>query len=236
MKSSALFLLLTGVALSAAPDVAKPTADNVAVKPKAKPVDPTMVEITDTPGLPRVLLIGDSISIGYTLPVRQLLQGKANVHRILTNGGPTKNASATNLTKWLGTERWDVIHFNFGLHDLKHMEDDKRQVSPEDYEKNLREIVAALKATGAKLIWANTTPVPEGKITPPRTPADVTLYNNVALKVMKDNGIAVDDLNSAIAPKLKEYQRPLDVHFNADGYKFLADEVAKAITAQLPAR
>ena len=234
MKSLLLFLAL-GLTLSAAPETPKPTADNVSVKPKAKPVDPTMVEITDTPNLPRVLLIGDSISIGYTLPVRQLLQGKANVHRILTNGGPTKNIEP-NLTKWLGTEHWDVIHFNFGLHDLKHLENDQRQVTPEEYEKNLRQLVSRLKTTGAKLIWANTTPVPEGKISPTRIPADVTLYNQVALKVMQENGVVVDDLNAAITPKLKEYQIPLNVHVTPEGYKFLAAEVAKSIAAQLPAR
>ena len=56
--------------------------------------------------------------------------------------------------------KWDVIHFNFGIHDLKFMPDGKRQVEPDDYEKNLRTLVAKLKATGAKLIWATTTPIP----------------------------------------------------------------------------
>ena len=44
--------------------------------------DPDPFEpIQDNPALPRVLLIGDSISIGYTLPVRELLDGRANLHR-----------------------------------------------------------------------------------------------------------------------------------------------------------
>ena len=76
----------------------------------AKP-NPAFVEIQDDPALPRVLLIGDSISIGYTLPTRALLAGKANVHRILTNGGPTPNG-LEHLTEWLGSGKWDVIHFN----------------------------------------------------------------------------------------------------------------------------
>jgi hypothetical protein len=67
-------------------------------------------------GLPRVLLIGDSISMGYTLDVRELLKGKANVHRIPTNGGPTTNG-LKNIKAWLGDSKWDVIHFNWGLHD-----------------------------------------------------------------------------------------------------------------------
>src|SRR5512137_2492523 len=43
--------------------------------------EPAFAPVSDDPKLPRVLLIGDSISIGYTLPVRKLLAGKANVHR-----------------------------------------------------------------------------------------------------------------------------------------------------------
>ena len=37
--------------------------------------------VQDDPALPRVLLIGDSISHMYTASVRRLLKGKANVHR-----------------------------------------------------------------------------------------------------------------------------------------------------------
>src|SRR5712692_6887545 len=86
-----------------------------------------MADVPDVPGLPRVLLIGDSISIGYTVPTRHLLTGKANVHRIPANGGPTTNGLA-NLDAWLGHGKWDVIHFNWGLHDLKTGEGGKRQV------------------------------------------------------------------------------------------------------------
>src|SRR5690349_5848626 len=89
--------------------------------------DPVFQDVADQPGLPRVLIIGDSISMGYTLPVRTLLAGKANVHRIAENGGPTSNG-VEKLSAWLGSGHWDVIHFNFGLHDLKIMEGGKHQV------------------------------------------------------------------------------------------------------------
>ena len=77
-------------------------------------VNPAYAEIDDTPGLPRVLLIGDSISVGYTLPTRELLDGIANVHRLPENGGPTIRG-LEKLESWLGECEWDVIHFNFGL-------------------------------------------------------------------------------------------------------------------------
>lgn len=120
-------------------------------EPKKRPPNPSLTPVQDVPGLPRVLLIGDSVSMGYTLPTRKLLEGTANVHRIPQNGGPTKNGVA-QIEKWLGSGKWDVIHFNWGIHDLKIMPDGKRQVEPADYEAHLRSLVARMKKTGAKLI------------------------------------------------------------------------------------
>jgi len=196
------------------------------------PANPTLDPIQDTPGLPRVLIIGDSISMGYTVPVRELLKGQASIHRIPTNGGPTKNG-VTNIDKWLGTEKWDVIHFNWGIHDLKFMPDGKRQVEPEDYEKNLRALVAKMKAKGAKLIWATTTPIPSGELVPPRRFGEVAEYNAIAQRVMAENGVAIDDLNAAITPQLAALQNPKDVHFKREGSDFLAREVAKSLEAAL---
>ncbi len=193
--------------------------------------DPAFAPVADDPKLPRVLLIGDSISIGYTLPVRKLLEGKANVHRIPENGGPTSNGT-TKLEKWLGEGKWDLIHFNWGLHDLK-LVDGKHQVPLEDYEKNLRELVKKLKASGAKLVWASTTPVPEAKTNPPRNAEDVARYNDVAKKIMDETGVAIDDLYAFALPKLKEIQLPANVHYSAKGYEALAGEVAKSIQAAL---
>jgi acyl-CoA thioesterase-1 len=198
----------------------------------AQTPDEIFKDVPDAPGLPRVLLIGDSISMGYTLPVRELLAGKANVHRIPENGGPTTNGVA-HLAQWLGDTKWDVIHFNFGLHDLKIMEGGKRQVPPEDYERNLRDIVAKLVQSGARVVWASTTPVPGGNLSPPRQTADVPAYNLVAKKVMDDNRIPTDDLYAFVLAREKELQLPENVHFTPEGYRALAERVAAAILVQL---
>src|SRR5258708_5818862 len=107
-------------------------ADPQPQKPAASPprvATPAYVQIADDPKLPRVLILGDSISIGYTLPVRKLLEGKANVHRPADNCGPS-NSGLLLLDKWLGDGKWDVIHFNFGLHDLKYIDDNKKNTEP----------------------------------------------------------------------------------------------------------
>ena len=109
------------------------------------------------------------------------------------------------------------------------MPDGKRQVEPADYEANLRSLVATLKATGAKLIWATTTPIPDGELSPGRKFGQVPEYNTIAAKVMAENGVAIDDLNAHIAPNLATMQNPRDVHYTAAGSEYLARKVAEEI-------
>src|SRR5262245_45029463 len=97
-----------------------------------KKTDPIFDPIKDDPKLRRILLIGDSISIGYTMPTRQMLEGVANVHRIPENGGPTTHG-IQKIDAWLGDSKWDVIHVNWGLHDIKLDKDGKHQVPIEAY-------------------------------------------------------------------------------------------------------
>jgi len=195
--------------------------------------EPATAPIQDQPGLPRVLLIGDSISIGYTLPVRTALAGKANVHRPAANCGST-GVGLASLKDWLGEGKWAVIHFNFGLHDAKLPPEGVRHSPPAVYEKNLRALVQQLQANGARLIWATTTPVPNGgNLAPNRRFDSVDKYNAIARKVMDESGVAIDDLNAAIAPRIEELQNKGDVHFSTQGSELLAGRVAASIEAQL---
>jgi lysophospholipase L1-like esterase len=193
--------------------------------------NPAFRDIQDSPGLPRVLLIGDSISIGYTEPVRSELANKANVHRIPENGAATI-VGLKNLDNWLSSSKWDVIHFNFGLHDLR-LDDGKHQVPLPDYETNLRTIVQRLQKTGARLIWATTTPVPDADVKPPRRSADVVAYNAAASRVMRESGIAIDDLYALVKPRLQELQLPANVHYTLPGYQVLGHQVAESILRAL---
>ncbi len=205
---------------------------------------------TPDPTLPNVLILGDSISIGYTLEVRALLKGKANVFRPVTKDGKgAENCSGTTkgveaIDRWIGDRKWAVIHFNWGLHDLKHVAapgDDKATSNPNDppqatvekYSENLTAIVTKLKATGAHLIFATTTPVAPGTDKPFRSPDAPPLYNTAALKIMKAEGVAIDDLFTFCQPQLEKIQLPKNVHFTAAGSHALAAEVAKSIEAEL---
>jgi acyl-CoA thioesterase-1 len=179
-------------------------------------------------------LIGDSISMGYTLAVREALAGKANVHRPADNCGPTIKG-LEKLDVWLGSGKWDLIHFNFGLHDQRLDAAGRQQVPIDQYEKNLRTLVARLQKTGATLVWCSTTPVPEN-CKPPRTNSDTIAYNALARKIMESEGIAIDDLYAFALPRLSEIQLPNNVHFKAEGSKVLAGQVASSIERALKDR
>lgn len=234
-----ILALLTGFVLATAGGVAAQ-----ATKPVTGPArggkNPAFARVADDPALPRVLLIGDSISIGYTIATREALKGKANVHRPAANCGPTTRG-VEHLDAWLGEGKWNVIHFNFGLHDLKYVDDagkntspqkGRPQVPPEEYEKNLEQIVERLKRTGATLVFATTTPVPTGE--PQRVHDDAAKYNDIARRVMKKHDVRIDDLHAFCLPRLKEIQLPANVHFTKAGYAALGEEVAKQVGVALP--
>lgn len=233
MKFLTYLLLLVGInagAIEAQSDAVQ--NDNPTKTTAARAPDPSFAAIKEVVGLPRVLIIGDSISMGYTLPVRKNLEGKANVLRIPENGGPSSRG-IDKLTKWLGDKKWNLIIFNFGLHDLRVMEEGKHQVEIADYEKNLTSIGQTLLKTGAKVIFVNTTPVPKAAMKVVRLDTDVAAYNASASKVMKELKIPVIDLNAAVTPKIKDYQKPNDVHYLPEGYQFLGQVISAEIAKNL---
>lgn len=204
-----------------------------------QPQRPEFQPIADEPGLPRVLVIGDSISIGYTLPLREALKGVANVHRPPTNCEHTWKG-LEELDQWLGDGDWDLIHFNWGLHDLKHVDGEGRLELPPagrqvstlaEYASNLDKLVMRLKQTGAKLIWRPTTPVPKGA--QGRIPADLPKYNQAAREVIERHGIEIDDMNAFIKAQKIPQTRPDNVHFSAESSAVLAGNSAEVIRKTL---
>jgi hypothetical protein len=174
--------------------------------------------VKDDPDLPRVLLIGDSISRGYALPVRKELAGVANVHRAPANCGSTW-VGRKKLPIWLGDGKWDLITFNFGIHD--------RNTPADTYTRNLGEIVAALKKTGAQLVWIHSTPLSEGKLGYKR--GMMTEKNKIAHAIMKKHDIPVLDLHAVALPLVEKHQYSDGCHFKDEGYAAMA----KAIAAEL---
>lgn len=205
---------------------------------------PLILFAAEAKDLPRVLLIGDSISIGYTPFVQDMFEGRADVQRIKGNGQHT----ATGLEKideWLGNEDWDVIHFNWGLWDLcyrhpestnqgrRDKERGKLTHTLEVYEANLEKLVARLKQTGAKLIWANTSYVPEGEVG--RIFGDEINYNAAAAQVMERHGILTNDIRSLTASfDASLFRASGDVHFVPEGSRQIGIQVVNTIETMIP--
>jgi acyl-CoA thioesterase-1 len=191
--------------------------------------------------LPKVLLLGDSISGGYHKAVAKALEGKAVVAKSSDNGEST----ATGVIKidgWLGDTKWDVIHFNWGLWDMygwQYASDDR---SPAKYAERLDQLVTRLKKTGAKLIWATTTPCPPNAETTmlKRWKTEVIInedlerqYREAALQVMKKHEVPVNDLYALMKPRRSEFQADDNVHFSPAGSTLLAQKVADSIMKSL---
>ncbi|MDF1754375.1 MAG: SGNH/GDSL hydrolase family protein [Verrucomicrobiales bacterium] len=192
----------------------------------------------DNPELPRVLIIGDSISIGYTPRVRRTLDGTANVHRPKTNCRWSAYGKK-HIMDWMGDSEWDVIHFNFGLWDWYGWSQDPK-ATPESYAASLDSIVTQLRKTGATLIFGLTTPPctgPEKKVKIIVSEDRAQRFNDAAIAVMKKHGVKINDLYSVIGDKRAEYQKGTnDVHYNDPGRDLLATKVSESISESLPTK
>ena len=173
--------------------------------------------------LPRVLLIGDSITRAYYPAVEKRLAGKACVGRLSSSAFISDPVLLEQIKMVLTQYKFDVIHFNNGMHGWQHTEKEYERAFPE-YLKTIEKF-----APNAKLIWANTTPL---KVSPPLSPDNtiqatderIAERNSIAAKFMQAHGIPVEDLNTPMQGH-PEYNVD-NVHFNDQGISIQADVVA----------
>jgi len=191
---------------------------------------------------PKVVLIGDSIRLGYAPLVQKKLEGKATIISPAQNGFDSKNVLA-KLDEWVVREKPALVHLNCGLHDLKFDKAKKQhQVPLDQYEKNLRSIVERIrKDTSAVLVFATTTPIHDErhakrKASFDRFEADVLKYNALAEKVMGERKVPLDDLHAIVVKGGMEKMLSNDgTHYTKDANEVLASAVAESILRHLPA-
>lgn len=219
--------------------------------------DTPAVTQSNSTNLPKVLIIGDSISGGYGGEVNKLLEGKARVIKLGAVAGYRiqkeafwhgRSGTATTLdfgsakacvvdlerfAHHLSETKYDVIHFNFGLNDSFRGRKGAWHNPVEQYEKDLDKIVTLLKTNGAKVVWANTTPIPDTD--PDRPAGDELIYNAAAEKVMKKHNIPINDLHGVVTrwEGYAEWKKKNDVHFSAAVYAMLAKQVVDKVLEQL---
>jgi len=199
--------------------------------------------------LPRVLLLGDSITRGYRPEVEKRLNGKAYVAQLASSAFITDPALLAQVAMVLDNNKFDVIHFNNGMHGWEH--------SDQEYEQGLPVLIETIRkhAPNAKLVWANTTPLRDNSAPAaagaPKdsasaesgrlmTQADVKKVsdvrirarNAIAEKIMTANRIPVDDLYTLSAGHPEQHSD--NVHFNGSGVNLQADQVSQVVLKQLP--
>ena len=173
-----------------------------------------MADDAATVELPKVVLVGDSIRLSYAECVLNQLDGEAVVVSPRANGGDSSNV-LKHLDTWVIDERPSVVHFNCGIHDIKRFKaTGKFQVSPDEYEANLRNIVQRIRQrTDALVVFATTTPILDDRAAAARRDRDYELlnasvnrYNAIAKRLMGELDVPVNDLNSLLSdpsPPLK---------------------------------
>lgn len=183
-----------------------------------------------------IFLLGDSIRKYYEERLKELLGEEYAVY------APTENCKFSTLTlnslkTWLSeVPTPQIVHWNNGLWDAARVYPEDGCFTPlEQYESNLRKILRELKKTGAKIIFATTTPTDPKKAQEHEGMnihhnEDIKLYNEVALKVMQENDVIINDLYSIVNGKESEFIRQDDlIHPTEIGVEALAQQVASKI-------
>ncbi len=178
-------------------------------------------------GLPRVLLIGDSITRAYYPTVQKQLEGKALVDRLSSSAFITDPMLLEQVAMVLDNTHYDIIHFNNGMHGWQHSEEEYRAGFPVFLE-TIRK-----HAPTAKLIWASTTPIEEGilvKLGEPRPSNQrIAARNAIALAIVKPLGIGMDDLYTPMQGHPELHPEKDKVHFNAEGTALQSKQVSSEI-------
>jgi hypothetical protein len=229
VKFLLIFALLTGVAMT---DWAAPSEYPSASRESIEWCDVWISHANET-NLPRVLLIGDSISRDYYPGVERLLSGKAYVGRLSSSAFIGDPVLPQQIKATLASARFDVILFNNGMHGWQHGENEYRQAFPEFLETIHR------CAPHAKLIWASTTPLKNSPAalaehSTEATDERIAARNSIALRFVEAKGIPVADLYSLMSGHPEFHSD--NVHFGQQGIALQAAQVAAQIEPLLPRR
>ena len=183
-----------------------------------------------------VLLIGDSIRMFCQNRIAETL---GEGYHVSAPGENCRFAAYTrnSLRFWLKEfPRPDIIHWNNGLWDVARLYGENEPFTPlDEYLYNLGKILPILKATGAKLIFATTTPTDPRRAFPrPDLPSchvnsDIERYNSAAVKLMEENGVIINDLYRVVSPRIPEYISDDLIHPNEAGIEAIAAAAAGII-------
>lgn len=180
----------------------------------------------------KVLLLGDSIRMGYQEFVKELLRGEAAVYY------PEDNGRFAAYTLWQVNQMYkdhghfDIVHWNNGLWDMTRDAPMKGAMhSIEEYVHYLNRIIDLVESQGTEIIFATTIPIHQDKKS--RNNEEVDYYNEVAKQLMNYRKIKVNDLNQLLRKDCEQYICEDLLHLNKKGYLLCADAVALTVRKKL---
>ena len=187
----------------------------------------------------QVLLIGDSIRMGYCEAVKEALKDRAEIIF------PPENCMSsqyimTRLIYWCNRCQKDdvaVVHLNCGQWDSAHFNSTPEPLtSLEEYRKNLRMIIWTLRNFFPEAVIMPATTTPMNPVHPetinPRTTEEIMTYNRVVKEVAQEHGLPVNDLFE----ESKDWGEELYLdycHLKEEGYQRLAKKVTEAVSAYI---
>lgn len=193
----------------------------------------------------KVFVLGDSISMHYGPYLEAYLEGTFTYDRkgkkqeckdlniaSQVNGGDSSNV--LEYLQLLPNLEYDILLLNCGLHDIKTCEG-VRQVSEENYRKNLTEAIDLVLGRGKKIVWVNSTPVNDEQHNRvckafSRYNENLLKYNDIAKEVMEAKEVPIIDLYS-FTNKLDMPLHEDHVHFYEPVRKLHAAYIAGALMA-----
>jgi lysophospholipase L1-like esterase len=226
-------------------------------KPQAYDVRTVMIE---DPLLPRILILGDSISGGYFPGVRQRLDGKATVlgetaftgqgkaqYRFYTSPAALKEGGLATFLAERGP--FDIVHFNMGIHEFawinapnylkgkKLTEADPANVKTEAdaYAARLRDVVALIRKAGAVPVFATSTATKADGVIDhmPYYLSNCQAFNAAAERTMRELDVPVVDIYGLIQPRIGEFISGDLIHFKGEASTEMANLIATQLKSQL---
>ena len=185
----------------------------------------------------RVVLLGDSIRMGYGTVVAQ------NLSDVFTVWQPDDNCRYAQYTyQHLSDDEWagwatqvkesDIIHWNNGLWDVNHWFEDGPMTPLEFYVDTMVRIAMLLRQRSKVVIFATTTPVRDTN--PTITNDEITLYNQTLIPELQKLGIVINDLHSLVSADIPRYILASDhIHLTEEGVSLCAAQVEKVIREQV---
>ena len=220
VKQLVIAVLAAGMALGAhAADARRSVTEKIEWTYTDRPEKPVA-------GLPNVLMVGDSITRAYYSAVAKALEGKANVYYLATScsvGDERLRPQIADYYRMIGV-RFDVVHFNNGMHGWGYTEEEYRRYFPE--------LIAAVRAGApkAKLVWATVTPVRKDK-EGGATNARIEERNRIAGEFVAKAGIPTDDQHALMMAHQDLHAD--DVHYTAEGSEIQGRQVAESVEKAL---